>query len=250
MSPSTAGEHGAQSGVRAGLSCVVDESSAEELRNHLQAPQPCRSPIPAPLAECSGSGELQGTCSRAQLVREPPLEGPRGAGEGGAGLFPLPTPTPGCEPFCAPSLARTSGGQDCPAHRWGNRGWGGRGRAVSGQAWPTQAKSRPCGTGLSRCVCVRTRVCVDWSPARRQVEQRPQPASWAPQGTRPAGGMGRQRPLLSCSLLRDAGRPDLAWGLATGRGPDPAPGPRPSSAHRPSAQGQSGQCPPEPLNSH
>lgn len=50
---------------------------------------------------------------------------------------------------------------------------------MSGQTWPTQTESWPGGTGLTRCVCVYmcvcTRVCVcvcvDWKPARKQVNK-------------------------------------------------------------------------------
>ena len=67
---------------------------------------------------------------------------------------------------------------------------------MSGQAWPTQTESWPSGTGLTRCVCLDTCVCacVDWKPARKQVEQRPQPASWAA-----ARGPGQQ-PRLEARL--------------------------------------------------
>lgn len=110
----------------------------------------------------------------------------------GGGLFPLPTPTPGREaPLCA-QTSKDLRWAGLPSSQVGKPRLGpGRGRrAVSGQAWPTQAKSL-WNWSFQVCVCVRTRVYVDWSPARRQVEQRPQPASWvAPQGTSPAGGGG------------------------------------------------------------
>lgn len=124
----------------------------------------------------------------------------------GGGSSRSPPPPPAVRPLCAPSLARTSGGQDCPAHRWGNQGWGrgGGGRAVSGQAWPTQAKSL-WNWSFQVCVCVCTRVYVDWSPARRQVEQRPQPASWvAPQGTSQAAGGGGWAGSVHSSPVHDS----------------------------------------------
>lgn len=101
----------------------------------------------------------------------------------------------------------------------------------------------PSRTGPTRC-CVRVCVCWggrgNWVLARRQANQRLQPASWtAPWGAWPAaggragtsggalkagcpGGGGQTRRLLhSCSRVTDAEtwapRPGLAWGLATGR---------------------------------
>ena len=112
---------------------------------------------------------------------------------------------------------------------------------MSGQAWPTQTESWPSGTGLTRCVCLYTCVCacVDWKPARKQVEQRPQPASWAAARgpsqqphleARLQGGPARCRPASPSQSRRD--------GRREARGSLPA-----------SAQGQPGQHPqgPRPL---